>query len=378
VNNFAGLVTTRIFLGFFEGCLFPSMTLFLCNWYTREELGIRVAYLFIASALSGAFGGLIAFGILYMDGVAGWAGWRWLYVLEGIITIVWAACCVWLVPKSFETAYFLNEDEKQLMRQRAARTQAYSDSTGSGHYGKRDIKEAAKDVKSWLHGCIQIAVVTILYGFGTFLPIIIRNGFHFSVKEVSNTHRNMLIYMGIDFAKAQYLVIPVNLWGAIVYAIGAYLSDRYQTRFLPLILMAPVGIAGYAILLSPVSPGVQYFATYLISTACFLCTGGNITWLSANCAPDGKRAASLGILLTLTNIGGVVSGQIYQSNAAPKYTLGHAWSLGCLAFAWFNWWIVRAMYRRREARKDKKIAEAYVRPEGIMYTDRDPDFRYQI
>lgn len=77
VQNFAGLVTTRIFLGFFEGCLFPSMTLFLCNWYTREELGIRVAYLFIASALSGAFGGLIAFGILYMDGIAGWSGWRW-------------------------------------------------------------------------------------------------------------------------------------------------------------------------------------------------------------------------------------------------------------------------------------------------------------
>jgi len=360
VQNFAGLVTTRIFLGFFEGCLFPAMTLFLCNWYTREELGIRIAYLFIASALSGAFGGLIAFGILYMNGVAGWSGWRWLYVIEGIITIIWAACCIFLVPKSFETAYFLNDDEKALMRQRAHRTQAYSDSEGSGHYGKADIREAAKDIKSWVHGVIQIAVVTILYGFGTFLPIIIRNGFNFSTKQ------------------AQYLVIPVNIWGAIVYAIGAYLSDRYQTRFLPLIMMAPVGVAGYAILLSPVSPYVQYFATYLIATACFLCTGGNITWLSANCAPDGKRAASLGILLTLTNIGGVVSGQIYQSNAAPKYTLGHAWSLGCLAFAWCGWWIVRAMYRRREKRKDVKLARGYTMPAGKQYTDREPDFRYQI
>jgi len=360
VQNFAGLVTTRIFLGFFEGCLFPAMTLFLCNWYTREELGIRIAYLFIASALSGAFGGLIAFGILYMNGVAGWSGWRWLYVIEGIITIIWAACCIFLVPKSFETAYFLNDDEKALMRQRAHRTQAYSDSEGSGHYGKADIREAAKDIKSWVHGVIQIAVVTILYGFGTFLPIIIRNGFNFSTKQ------------------AQYLVIPVNIWGAIVYAIGAYLSDRYQTRFLPLIMMAPVGVAGYAILLSPVSPYVQYFATYLIATACFLCTGGNITWLSANCAPDGKRAASLGILLTLTNIGGVVSGQIYQSNAAPKYTLGHAWSLGCLAFAWCGWWIVRAMYRRREKRKDVKLDQGYTMPVGKQYTDREPDFRYQI
>ncbi|CAN9265466.1 unnamed protein product [Alternaria alternata] len=341
VQNFAGLVTTRIFLGFFEGCLFPAMTLFLCNWYTREELGIRIAYLFIASALSGAFGGLIAFGILYMNGVAGWSGWRWLYVIEGIITVIWAFCCIFLVPKSFETAYFLNDEEKTLMRRRAHRTQAYSDSEGSGHYGKVDIKDAAKDIKSWVHGLIQIAVVTILYGFGTFLPIIIRNGFNFSTKQ------------------AQYLVIPVNVWGAVVYAIGAYLSDRYQTRFLPLILMAPVGITGYAILLSPVSPYVQYFATYLIATACFLCTGGNITWLSANCAPDGKRAASLGILLTLTNIGGVVSGQIYQSNAAPKYTLGHAWSLGCLAFAWCGWWIIRAIYKRREKRKDTKLARGY-------------------
>ncbi|KAF1848897.1 high-affinity nicotinic acid transporter-like protein [Cucurbitaria berberidis CBS 394.84] len=316
VKGFGGLVTCRVFLGFFEGCLFPSMTLFLCNWYTREELGIRIAYLFIASALSGAFGGLIAFGILYMDGVSGWAGWRWLYVIEGIITILWAFCCIFLVPKNFETAYFLNEEEKELMRQRAIRTQAYSDSAGAGHHGKADIKEAAKDVK-------------------------------------------------------------INIWGAIVYAIGAFLSDRYQTRFLPLILAAPFGMIGYAILLSPVSPAVQYFATHLVSTACFLCTGGNITWLSANCAPDGKRAASLGILLTLTNIGGVVSGQIYQTNAAPKYTLGHAWSLGCLAFAWCGWWVIRSIYRKRDIEKNKKLAEGYVKPEGTMYTDREPDFHYQ-
>lgn len=352
VKNFGGLITCRILLGFFEGCLFPAMTLFMCNWYTREELGIRIAYLFIASALSGAFGGLIAWGILYMDGVAGWPGWRWLYVLEGIITLIWAACCIFLVPKDYSSAYFLNDDEKAIMRQRAERTAAYSG--GDGHYGKADIKEAARDVKSWLHGCIQIAVVTILYGFGTFLPIIIKNGFRYSTEQ------------------AQYLVIPVNIWGAIVYAIGAYLSDRYTSRFLPLILTAPFGIAGYAILLTDVSVGIKYFATYLIATACFLCTGGNITWLSVNCAPDGKRASSLGILLTLTNIGGVVSGQIYQTSAAPKFTLGHAWSLGCLGFAWCGWWIVRAIYVRREKGK-----EGMGRVEGV-FTDRDPGFRYQI
>ena len=101
------------------------------------------------------------------------------------------------------------------------------------------------------------------------------------------------------------------------------------------------------------------------------------TWLSGNCAPDGKRAASLGILLTLTNIGGVVSGQIYQSNAAPAFTLGHAWSLGCLGFAWCGWWVVRWVYIRRETEKEKLLAEGEA-PSPVEYTDRALDFKYQI
>lgn len=46
VQSFASLVVVRLLLGFFEGCLFPSMTLFMCEWYMREELGIRISYLF--------------------------------------------------------------------------------------------------------------------------------------------------------------------------------------------------------------------------------------------------------------------------------------------------------------------------------------------
>ena len=85
-----------------------------------------------------------------------------LYIIEGIITVVWAAVCIFVVPKSYETAYFLNDEDKALMKQRADHMEAYSG--GSGHYGKKDIKEAAHDIKSWIHGVIQIGVVTILYG----------------------------------------------------------------------------------------------------------------------------------------------------------------------------------------------------------------------
>ncbi|KAI8947817.1 retrograde regulation protein 2 [Xylaria longipes] len=357
IRSFGPLIVTRVLLGFFEGCLFPSITLFLCNWYKREELGVRVAFLFIASALSGAFGGLLAWAVLHLDGVSNMSGWRWLYIIEGLVTVIWAGLCFILIPQSYETAYFLNDEQKSLMRRRAEEMNAYSG--GSGHYTMRDIKEAAKDVKSWAHGVIQIAVVTILYGFGTFLPIIIKDGFHFSTVQ------------------AQYLVIPVNIWGAIVYGIGAVLSDRYSARFLPLVICAPFGILGYAILLCDVPSGVRYFATYLIAIPCFLCTGGSIAWISVNCAPDGKRAASLGIVLGLSNIGGVISGQIYQSSAGPTFTLGHAWSLGSLSIAWLGWWIVRMIYKRRQTCKDKVLAERTAAPEEY-FTDRAPGFKYQI
>lgn len=95
-----------------------------------------------------------------------------LYIIEGIITVAWAGCCIFVVPKNYETAYFLNASDKAIMRRRAEEMEAYSG--GSGHYSKKEIKEAAKDIKSWAHGVIQIAVVTILYGMRSHTPAIAR------------------------------------------------------------------------------------------------------------------------------------------------------------------------------------------------------------
>lgn len=72
-----------------------------------------------------------------------------------------------------------------------------------------------------------------------------------------------------------------------------------------------------------------------------------------------------------------MSGQIYRSENAPAYTLGHAWSLGCLAIAFTSWFGIRLMYKRREAWKDKALAEGLIVPPG-EWSDKSPDFRYQM
>lgn len=76
-QSFGSLVAVRLLLGAAEGCIFPSLSLLLLNWYKREEIVTRITFIWCGAALSAAFGGLIAYGVLQMDGVAGYRGWRW-------------------------------------------------------------------------------------------------------------------------------------------------------------------------------------------------------------------------------------------------------------------------------------------------------------
>lgn len=145
-----------------------------------------------------------------MDGLAGLAGWRWIYIIEGIITVVWGLICYALIPRSYEKAFFLNADDKEVMRHRTRVTHQYNG--GKGEFAFHDIVTAAKDVKTWIHAALQFCCITPLYGFNNFLPIIVEDGLGYATLET------------------QYLTIPVQLWGFVIYSFIVWLSDRYRKR----------------------------------------------------------------------------------------------------------------------------------------------------
>ena len=80
-SGYHSMIACRVLLGVVESAFFPCAALYLTYHYTREELGLRTSYLFVAAAMSGAFGGLLAYGIFHMEGVSGMHGWQWLYIL---------------------------------------------------------------------------------------------------------------------------------------------------------------------------------------------------------------------------------------------------------------------------------------------------------
>lgn len=81
-------------------------------WYCRDEIQFRQALFFSAASVAGAFSGILAFGISKMDGVGGLAGWRWIFILEGIATVLVAAMAFFLLFDFPATASFLTEEER--------------------------------------------------------------------------------------------------------------------------------------------------------------------------------------------------------------------------------------------------------------------------
>lgn len=145
--NVGGLYACRLVLGFCEGGLLPSLNMYLTMVYKRDELARRTSYLISCTALSGAVGGLLAYGLLQMDGVGGYAGWRWVYLIEGAFSVL-CALVVWFgLPTDIREAYFLNSEERKVMQVRHTERMDYM---GEDKLDWNEVKLAFSDPKVWL------------------------------------------------------------------------------------------------------------------------------------------------------------------------------------------------------------------------------------
>ncbi|PGH09856.1 hypothetical protein AJ79_05582 [Helicocarpus griseus UAMH5409] len=353
IVNVGGLYAVRLILGACEAGLFPSLNLYLTMVYRREEQAKRVSYLFVSTAIAGAFGGILAYGILFMDGIGGYAGWRWVFIIEGLFSVV-CAIVVWFgLPNDMTKAYFLNSRERYLMTVRAEQNKAYS---GSEDFDWNEVKIAAKDTKTYISGGIQFCQDILLYGFSTFLP-------------------SILTSMGHTGIEAQYLSVPVYIFGGICFVIFAFISDRLTIRG-PFIFLSNIfGIVGYILLLATSNNAVKFFATFMCAVSVYNGPGLNVTWLNVSFAPHYRRATAIGLQQTMGNTAGVVAGQIYRDD---PYILGHSFSLGSLAVAQ-GLIVLNLFYLKYCDRVKAKIKSGEIEDKRKIRTgDRDLDFKYHI
>ncbi|CAI7604041.1 unnamed protein product [Penicillium pancosmium] len=112
VHSTPGLLMVRFFLGFVEAPFFPGAVYFLSCWYTKREIGVRMALLICGILLSNAFAGLISAGILSaMEGVGNLASWRWLFIIEGLATLILGLIGLFILPDFLGTTKWLSDVE---------------------------------------------------------------------------------------------------------------------------------------------------------------------------------------------------------------------------------------------------------------------------
>ena len=172
-HNFEGLMAARWWLGLTEAGLFPGINYYLSCWYKRSEFGIRAAIFFSAAAVSGSFGGLLAAAITQMDGIGNKMGWAWIFILEGLATVLVGVASFWMVFDFPDEANFLSDADRQRV---IRRLKADQQSSAEHESFKMDYFWASvKDWKTYLYAIIYMGCDGPLYAFSLFLPTIIES-----------------------------------------------------------------------------------------------------------------------------------------------------------------------------------------------------------
>lgn len=176
-TNPATLMALRFLLGVFEAGLFPGLVYYLTFWYRADERSMRVAWILASATLAGAFGGAIANGVGRLNQVVrGVSGWRWLFYLEGIPSVVAGAAVCFVLPDYPETARWLSADEKAVAGQRL-RVEG-----SKGHHKSltwRDAAATLMDGRLYAHYLVYLAISCPFSSLSLFSPSIVAGlGYH--------------------------------------------------------------------------------------------------------------------------------------------------------------------------------------------------------
>ena len=372
VKNFAGLLVVRLLLGVFEAGFYPG-AVYLCTfWYMPRQLATRIAYFYCTSALSGAFSGLLAAGIAQMDGVGGYEGWRWIFILEGIVTVaLGVSCFFFLIDSPTLSGRWLKPEEIRFLELQTFIKQGgrFSHESKEKAFNWHDLKMVVTNWRLYMQAYILMCISACSYGTKFTLPSIVKG-------------------MGFTNTNAQLMTAPAYVAGAISSIFFARLSDHFHWR-MPFVAM-PLGLItiGYSVVMSfkgdltgsNIGPG--YFALVLACMGIYPVQPAGSSWAANNLAPASRRAIGVAFNICVGNIGGIIGSYMYLDREAPTYFTGYGLSLAFGASGMIVAFMLELSYKwgntRREKISEEEVSANYSEDDLIKMGDKSPLFRYTL
>ena len=359
-TNFAGMMALRWFLGMAESAFFPLVIYYLTTFYRRGELARRLAIFYAASNIANAFSGLLAVGVFHITNTPLYP-WRYLFLIEGSLTFLFAIFAFFYLPHSASTAKFLNESEKKLAYHRI---QVDSSSIVNEKFNLRDSLKIFKQPTTYAFLAIEICLGVPLQSVSLFLPQIVAR-------------------LGYNTIKTNLYTVAPNISGAVMLLILAFSSDFTRRRgpFVVLgFLLTFIGFIIYATIDVIDQKHIAYFATFCM---CWGTSAPSVllsTWYNNNIPHEGRRVVLTSVGVPLANVMGLVSSNIFTNNTAPKYIPALATTAafgatgaviaGCLAL------FMVLDNKRRDKELGRKLDSREVPTELLRDGPSVPEFRW--
>ncbi|QKD62783.2 major facilitator superfamily domain-containing protein [Fusarium oxysporum Fo47] len=356
VRNFASFAAVRALLGVAEGGLLPGMVLYLSSIYTRGELALRIGIFYTAASLSGAFGGLLARGLAAIGPRGDLEGWRWILIIEGLMTVAAGSIVFFTLPNNLTTARYFTPEEREWAVKRLEQDRGTTSMTSEidEKFSWGEVRRGVFNVQVWLTSTAYFAILSGLYSFGLFLPTIV-NDLH-----IASSPNQAQLWSVIPYAVATPVTVLV-----------AFVSDRSKVRGLIILAVLPIAIIGYAVIANVQAANTRFAMTCLMALGMYASVPCILVWNSNNSAGHYKRATTSALQLAVANCGGFVASFVYPQKDGPLYHRGHRVILGLLCYAWVA--VLLNVLWCAKINRDKKNGK---HNQYIGYgDDRDPEFK---
>ncbi|KAM5354266.1 hypothetical protein ACJ41O_000916 [Fusarium nematophilum] len=359
VQNYSGLIATRFFLGIFETGMFPGAFYLIGMWYRRHEAQRRYSFFFNSTTLAGAFGGLLAAAIGKMSGIRGYSGWRWIFILEGGLTVFVSFFFYFLLPDFPEEAKWLTQEERAYVTARLQADQGRSGADRKTTFA--DVANIFKDYKIILGGFMYFGLIVPAYGYAYFAPGIIRT-------------------YGYSAIQTQLHSVPP--W-AVAFGFSmcvAFMSDKVRHRAAFAIFAIIVAIVGFSILIAVHdNTKVQYAALFLVAMGAYTAMPIIVCWFNMNLGGHHRRSIGSAWQVGFGNIGGIIAVFAFLKKDAPRFTPGYSISIAftilsiiaCICYGIACW---AANKKRDENPPEGELTEE----EKTELGDMSPTYRYLL
>ncbi|KAF2146553.1 uncharacterized protein K452DRAFT_323701 [Aplosporella prunicola CBS 121167] len=302
IHTWKQMIALRVLLGAAMSGIYPALTYLISTYFTRKEQQLRFAFLQSGEVIVLATGGIVNFGLGQLHGKGGLEGWRWMFIVQGLISTALGIAAYWWMVDFPEDAYrsfhFFTEEESEVA---ARRIQKDRGDVHAEPFSVSKVLVHAHDPKVYGFCCMYFLLNLVSTSLSYFLPVILQDG------------------MGFSSNQAILLSAPPYYYAVVPALLSSWFGDTFRLRDPVIIFNSLCLIIGFVMLGFSNQVTVRYVGTYIATGAYVANWAALAAYQANNIVGQWKRVFTAAVVAAFNGAGGIAGSFIVRNDEAPRY-----------------------------------------------------------